>query len=337
MESGRGEGGALTDIPHPRETFEWIGPAAPEDAFADALDRGRLHHAWLVTGPSGVGKATFAYRAARRLLGAPPDDQWGRLGASADDPVSRRIAVRAAPDLLVLQTQPEDGKTRRFIPAEEAREVAGFFSKSPAAAPFRVAIIDSADDLNTHAANAVLKILEEPPSRGVIFLLSSSPGGLLATIRSRCRRLAISPPPRPQAVQWLTERAGTSADQAEILLDMARGAPGGGWRLAEAGALDADRAAAELLDSIGKPDAGKLQSLADGFRGAAGASRFSLVLDRLADHVRRRAAAEVDPSRAARLAEAWTALVEAPGRADAINLDRGEVFLNVLSRLRAIA
>ncbi|HEY1926249.1 MAG TPA: DNA polymerase III subunit delta' [Caulobacteraceae bacterium] len=327
----------MNDIPHPREAFEWIGPSAPEDAFVDALERGRLHHAWLVTGPSGVGKATFAYRAARRLLGAAPDPHLGRLGAAAEDPVSRRVAARAAPDLLVLQTQPEDGKTRRFIPVDEAREVPEFFSKSPAAAPYRVAIIDAADDMNMNSANAVLKILEEPPSRGVIFLLSSSPGGLLATLRSRCRRLAIAPPPRATAAPWLSERAGVTPDQAEILLDMARGAPGGAWRLAEAGGLDADRGALELLDSIARPDMAKLQSLADGFRGAAGATRFSLFLDRLADHVRWRAAAEADPARAARLAEAWTALVEAPRRADAINLDRGEVFLNILSRLRAIA
>jgi DNA polymerase-3 subunit delta' len=337
MGGGRGKDGLVTDIPHPRETFEWIGPAAPEDAFVDALERGRLHHAWLVTGPSGVGKATFAYRATRRLLGAAPDPQLGRLGSPADDLVSRRVAARAAPDLLVLQTQPEDGKTRRFIPVDEAREVPEFFSKSPAAAPYRVAIIDAADDMNTNSANAVLKILEEPPSRGVIFLLSSSPGGLLPTIRSRCRRLAIAPPPRASAAPWLSQRAGVTPDQAETLLDMARGAPGGAWRLAEAGGLDADRGALELLDSIARPDMTKLQSLADGFRGAAGATRFSLFLDRLADHVRWRAAAEADPARAARLAEAWTALVEAPRRADAINLDRGEVFLNILSRLRAIA
>jgi DNA polymerase-3 subunit delta' len=327
----------VTDIPHPRETFEWIGPSDPEDAFVDALDRGRLHHAWLVTGPSGVGKATFAYRATRRLLGAAPEPRLGRLGSAPEDPVSRRVAARAAPDLLVVQTQPEDGKTRRFIPAEEARQVSEFFSKSPAAAPYRVTIIDAADDMNTHAANAVLKILEEPPSRGVIFLLSSSPGGLLATIRSRCRRLTIAPPPRATAAPWLSQRAGVTPDQAETLLDMARGAPGGAWRLAEAGGLDADRGAFELLESIARPDMAKLQSLADSFRGAAGATRFSLFVDRLADHVRWRAAAEADPARAARLAEAWTALVEAPRRADAINLDRGEVFLNILSRLRAIA
>jgi DNA polymerase-3 subunit delta' len=327
----------VTDIPHPRETFEWIGPQAPEDAFVDVLDRGRLHHAWLVTGPPGVGKATFAYRAARRLLGAAPYAELGRLGAAPDDPVSRRVAVRAAQDLLVLQTQPEDGKSRRFIPAEEAREVSEFFSKSPAAAPYRVAIIDAADDLNIHAANAVLKILEEPPARGVIFLLSHAPGGLLATIRSRCRRLAIAPPPRELAAQWLAERAEVAADQAANLLDMARGAPGGAWRLAAAGALEADRAALDLLDSIGSADVAKLQSLADGFRTAAGAPRFSLFVDRLADHVRWRAAAEEDRGRAARLAEVWTALVEAPRRADAINLDRSEVFLNLLSRLRAIA
>jgi DNA polymerase-3 subunit delta' len=324
-------------VPHPRDSFDWIGPQAPERAFAEALDRGRLHHAWLVTGPTGVGKATFAYRVARRLLGAAAHPALGLLGASPDDPVSHQIAARSHPDLLVLQTDPEDGKTRRFIPAEEARGVSEFFSKSPASAPYRLAIVDAADDLNLHGANGVLKILEEPPARGVILLLSHSPGRLLATIRSRCRRLAIQPPPPETAVGWLAERAKIPAGEAGRLLEMARGAPGGAWRLADVGAIQADGAAADLLASLPSYDPAAVQALADSFRGAAGAARFGVFLGRLADHVRRRAVETDDPGRAARLAEAWTALCDAPRRADAINLDRGEVFLNLLSRLRPIA
>jgi DNA polymerase-3 subunit delta' len=328
-------------IPHPRETFAWVGDDAHERAFVGALERGRLHHAWLVTGPPGVGKATFAYRAARRLLGAAPVPALGALGAAPEDPVCRRILARANPDLLVLQTLVEDGKTRRFIPADEAREVADFFAKSPAAAPYRVAIIDVADDLNGFAANAVLKILEEPPERGVLFLLSHAPGRLLPTLRSRCRRLAVTTPAAETATPWVEARTGADRRTAARLLEMAGGAPGGAWRLAEAGALEADAAAVRLLASLAGEDPGPAQALADSFRGPAGAARFSLFCERLADHVRRRAVEGADDaeSRAVsrRLAEAWSQIAELPRRAEAVNLDRGEVLFNLLARLRATA
>ncbi|WP_309643629.1 DNA polymerase III subunit delta', partial [Phenylobacterium sp.] len=176
---------------HPNETFTLQGHEAAEASFEDARERGRLHHAWLLTGPEGVGKATFAYRAARRLLGAPAEPNYGILGAAPDHPVSRQIIAHSHPDILVLERVGEDGKPRKVIPVDEARKLSEFFSKSPATAPHRVAIIDAADDLNVNAANAVLKTLEEPPSRGVLLLVSHSPGRLLPTIRSRCRRLAF--------------------------------------------------------------------------------------------------------------------------------------------------
>jgi DNA polymerase-3 subunit delta' len=328
-------------IPHPRESFAWVGDEAHERAFVDALQRGRLHHAWLVIGPPGVGKATFAYRAARRLLGAAPAPALGPLGAAPDDPVCRRILARANPDLLVLQTLVEDGKARRFIPAEEAREVSDFFSKSPAAAPYRVAIIDVADDLNGVAANAVLKILEEPPPRGVIFLLSHAPGRLLPTIRSRCRRLAVATPKAESIVPWVQARTGADRATAARLLEMAGGAPGGAWRLADAGVLEADAAAARILASLGGDDPAPAQALADSFRGPAGAARFALFCERLAAQVHRRAVDDAgDPHHsvvAERLAEAWSQIAELPRRTEAVNLDRGEVLFSILARLRAAA
>jgi DNA polymerase-3 subunit delta' len=328
-------------IPHPRETFAWIGDDAHERAFVAALERGRLHHAWLVIGPPGVGKATFAYRAARRLLGAAPAPALGALGAAPEDPVCRRILARANPDLLVLQTLVEDGKARRFIPAEEARGVADFFAKSPAAAPYRVAIVDVADDLGGVAANGVLKILEEPPARGVIFLLSQAPGRLLPTIRSRCRRLAIAPPPADGVLAWVEARTGADRATAARLLDMAGGAPGAAWRLADAGALEADAAAARILAAVASDDPGPAQALADSFRGAAGAARFALFCERLADQVHRRAVQGAGDAAtrgvAERLAGAWSQIAELPRRVEAVNLDRGEVLFNILARLRAAA
>jgi len=327
-------------IPHPRETFNWAGPVDHEAAFLSALTRGRLHHAWMVTGPRGVGKATFAYRAARRLLGATPDGARGLLGSSPADPVSRQILGRAHPDLLVLQRDPEDGKTRRNIPVDEARDLSEFFSKSPAAAPYRVAIIDTADDLNTGAANALLKTLEEPPARGVIFLLASSPGALLPTIRSRCRRLAVPSPERDVAAPWVAERAGVSESDAGRLLDMALGAPGEAWRLSSLDALQAADAAARLVAALPAGDEKAALALAEGFRGAQGATRFSLLFDCLGEEVRARALSQVGGgaanARADAWSRAWSEMMAVRERVEAVNLDRGEAFLVTLSRLQAL-
>jgi len=327
-------------IPHPRETFDWSGDEAHERAFLDALDRGRLHHAWLIVGPEGVGKATFAYRAARRLLGAGRDASLGPLGCAPDHPVSRQILGRAHPDLLAMQRDPEDGKTRRGIPVDEARMLPEFFSKSPAAAPYRVAIIDTADDLNANAANAVLKTLEEPPERGVLLLISHAPGGLLPTIRSRCRRLRLEVPEPGRAARWVSAKAEVGPSEAERLLEMARGAPGGAWRLAAGGALEADRVAGELLAALPSPDEAAMLAIADSFRGPEGLARFGLFFDRLADRVHRlatgRIAAGETGVRLDRWAEIWDELVEAPRQAEAINLDRADLFFTTLSRLKAI-
>jgi DNA polymerase-3 subunit delta' len=326
--------------PHPRETFDWAGDEAHERAFLDALERGRLHHAWLVVGPEGVGKATFAYRAARRLLGARAEPGLGPLGAAPDDPVSRQILGRAHPDLLAIQRDPEDGKSRRNIPVEEARALPEFFAKSPASAPYRVAIIDTADDLNVFGANAVLKTLEEPPERGVLFLISHAPGGLLATIRSRCRRLRVDTPEPGGAARWVAARTGVGTGEAGRLLDMARGAPGGAWRLAAEGALEADKLAHDLLAALPAPDERAMLTIAEGFRGPAGLAKFQLFFNRLADQVHvmaaQRAAAGERSLVLDRWAEIWDDLVAAPRDAEAINLDRADLFFTTLSRLKAL-
>ena len=321
--------------PHPREVFDYLGDGAPERAFLSAMTRGRLHHAWLLTGPEGIGKATFAYRVARRLLGARSAPALGLLGAGPDDPVSRQIIARAHPDLLALQRDPEDGKTRRGIPVDEARGLPDFFSKSPATAPYRVAIIDTADDLNVNAANAVLKTLEEPPERGVLLLISHAPGALLPTIRSRCRQLRFSPPEAGAAAAWVAEKAEVSLVDAGRLLQMARHSPGQAWRLADQGALDVDHAAGEVMDHLPKMDDTAMLKLADSFRGPAGAARFNLFFDRLAARIHA-LALSLDRDRAAPWADIWSEIVDLPRQAEAVNLDRADVLYTALARLRAI-
>lgn len=325
----------MSDIPHPRNTYGMEHAEASEQAFLEAISRGRLHHAWLLTGPEGVGKATFAYRAARRLLGGRLDPAFGALGVSPDDGVARQVAARSHPDLLVLERPEVDGKLKRDIPVGEVRRAPEFFSKAPGSAPYRVCIVDAADDMNVSAANALLKTLEEPPERGVLLLVAHSPGRLLATLRSRCRRLAFPAWPTAQAAAFVARRAGVGPEEAAALADMAGGAPGAAWRMAASEALNLDGIAARLLSAPERPDLGELQGLADRFRGGEGMERFALFFERLGDRLRRRLTSEARPEDG--MAEAWSRFTALPAEVDGLNLDRGDAFWSALAELKQAA
>ena len=189
--------------PHPRDTVRLIGQATAEAAFLDAFTSGRLHHAWLLTGPRGVGKATLAWRIARFLLATPdpdPDDMFGvpaptSLDVDPEHPVARRIAAGAEPGLKSVN-RTENENTRRLrdqIVIDDIRALSGFFQLSAADGGRRVVIIDAADEMNPNAANALLKMLEEPPARTTLLLVCHQPSRLLPTIRSRCRTLRLRP------------------------------------------------------------------------------------------------------------------------------------------------
>ena len=329
----------MTELRHPREVFDLTGHEAAEEALEATRARGRLHHAWLLTGPEGAGKATFAYRAARRLLGAPEDLAYGVLGSSPDHPVSRQIIARSHPDLFVLERVGEDGKVRKVIPVDEARGLSEFFSKSPASAPHRVAIVDAADDLNVNAANAILKTLEEPPAHGVLLMVSHSPGRLLATIRSRCRRLAFQPLPLEQAAAFVREREDVTAEDALRLARMAGGAPGRAWALAGANAIAMDDAARALIEGLPRLDEAMALSLADRFRGGEGQAQFNLLFDRLAERVHgftmERAGQGIGGLD--RWAQAWETLQRLPREVEALNLDRADALFTALGELRQAA
>jgi DNA polymerase-3 subunit delta' len=286
-----------------------------------------------------VGKATFAYRAARRLLGAPEDRSHGILGSSPDHPVSRQIIAHAHPDLFVLERTGEDGKVRKVIPVEEARRISEFFSKSPASAPHRVAIVDAADDLNPFGANAILKTLEEPPAHGVLLIVSHAPGRLLPTIRSRCRRLAFPPLGLEETAAFVHDREDISVEDSLRLAKMAGGAPGRAWALAGAEALEMDDAARALIEGLPRVDEAMALSLADRFRGGEGQAQFDLLFDRLAERVHGFAA-----ERAAQgvggldcWAQVWETLQRLSRDVEALNLDRADALFTALGELRQAA
>jgi DNA polymerase-3 subunit delta' len=330
---------AEIEVPHPREVYELQGQLAAEESFEDARVRGRLHHAWLLTGAEGVGKATFAYRAARRLLGAPADPEYGLLGSNPQHPVCRQVAARSHPDIMVLEREGPDGKPRRIIPVDDARKLSEFFSKSPASAPHRVAIIDAADDLNPNAANAILKTLEEPPPRGVLLMVSHAPGRLLPTIRSRCRRLAFQPLSLEVTAEFVAERAGSNPEDALRLARMAEGAPGRALALAAANALAMDDAARDLLVDLPVVDEGRAMLLAEKFRGGEGAAQFALLFERLSDRVHQFATSQAGQGHGPldRWAGAWETLQRLPREVEGLNLDRADAFFTALSELRQAA
>jgi len=326
----------MADPPvHPRETYAYEGGEGPERAFLEALERQRLHHAWLLCGPEGVGKATFAYRAARRLLGARPDERFGLLGSAPDDHVNRMIVAGSHPDFLVLERETDGDKVKKFISVDAARALPEFFAKTPSQSPYRVAIVDAADDMNVNAANALLKTLEEPPERGVLFLVAHAPGRLMATIRSRCRRLTFHPWSDPDVAAFLNARTDLPETQVAAIASMAHGAPGRALSLASSEALAFDAQAQALV--LGEPPAdAELLGVVDRFRGSEGQVRFELFLERLAEAVR----AQVTGGQAGRGVERWTALWDrlalAPGEADALNLDRADVFWSLVAELKAV-
>ena len=325
--------------PHPREVYDLQGQEEAEVAFEAARGRGRLHHAWLLTGPEGVGKATFAYRAARRLLGAPAYPDLGVLGADPSHPVARQVAARSHPDLFVLEREGPDGKPRRVIPVDDARKLSEFFSKSPASAPHRVAIIDAADDLNPNAANAILKTLEEPPPRGVLLMVSHSPGRLLPTVRSRCRRLAFPSLGVEATAAFMRARTEANPEDALRLAHMAEGAPGRALTLAANHALVVDDAARELISNLPQIDPARALSLAEKFRGGEGAAQFQLLFERLSDRVHALAMDHAGQGIGGLdgWAQAWEVLQRLPREVEGLNLDRTDALFTALGELRRAA
>lgn len=209
----------------------WIGQDQPIAAFLSALGGDRLHHGWLLAGPEGVGKGGIARDFAKALLSdLPPHDVQAFL-AGWSAPAVRLVEAGTHPDLTVLQRLPRDrkadgGELARNISVDQVRELSRFLHLAPSMAARRVVIIDSIDDMERGAANALLKSLEEPPSGVVFLLISHSPGRLLPTIRSRCRTLLFAPLADSAVEQVLASASDLGAGQRQLLVEAAEGSPG---------------------------------------------------------------------------------------------------------------
>ncbi len=272
-------------LPEPCENPELIGQEAAEAVLLQAAGEGRLAHAWLLAGPRGIGKATLAYRFARHLLaqGEAADQELGLFGASEppqdgiaadmslapDHPVFRRVAAGGHPDFKVLEpgVNEKTGRPRTEITVDQVRKATDFLRLTAAEGGWRIVLVDSADALNANAANALLKILEEPSRHSLLLLVSHAPGRLLATVRSRCCHLSLRPLP-DAAVGELLRRGQPDLDDAEAatLARLAEGSIGRALELADVGGL-------ELY--------GELVALLAGLAGGNGAAARGLDSERL--------------------------------------------------------
>ncbi len=332
----------MTEPPEPRANPLLIGHEAAEAALLGALRAGRMHHAWLLTGPEGVGKATLAFRFARWLLAGAPDGPG--LALDPSHPVFRRIAAGSHADLLTVQRTPgSDGKKLRSeIAVDDVREVGAFLRLTPAEGGWRVVIVDRADELNRNAANALLKILEEPPSRALLLLVCAAPGRLPVTIRSRCRRLALHALGDAEMARVLARfLPDVSEDERGRLITLAEGSPGRALLLRDAQGL----ALADLVDQVlaglpELPDAG--WEIADKLAPGEGFSTFmDLLRAAIASAVREEARGRADPEQA-RLAalrpldawgDVWHALGRLQDETERFALDRRQAILTGLRLL----
>lgn len=255
--------------PHPRMTPRVIGQDAAIRAFVEAARGDRLHHAWLLTGPRGTGKATLAWAIARWLLsGAESDD----LSVPETSGPARRIAALAEPGLHLVR-RPWDDKAGRLsaqITVDEIRRLLSFFHLSASGeGARRIAIIDAADELNTAAANALLKILEEPPRDALILIVAHQPAGLLPTIRSRCRTLRLAPL-SPDDMEAALAGLGVGGE-AEALAALAGGSVGEALRLDGQDGLARYQQIVDLFATLPRLDRLAAAKLADAAAGRAGA------------------------------------------------------------------
>lgn len=302
----------IPGAPHPRDTPILYGQDAAQASFLDAFAQDRLHHGWLLTGPRGVGKATLAWRIARFLLAqepggglfGPPDS----LDVSPDHPVSHRIVAGSEPGLLPIRRalDQKTGKLRAQITVDEVRKLRDFFAMSSAEGGRRVVIVDAADEMNISAANALLKLLEEPPEGALLLLVAHQPSRLLPTIRSRCRELRLRSLSPDDMAQALLQATGDASDSV-ALEQLSGGSVGEAIRMMSGDGLSVYAEIVALLGQIPRISRPKMQVLCNSLVGKDAEPKFDLVV-RLFD---------LALSRVARAGATGTALPEAvPGEAE---------------------
>jgi DNA polymerase-3 subunit delta' len=346
------ESDRFPDAPHPRETLSFFGNSGAEREMLDAYRRNRLAQAWILSGPEGIGKATLAWRMARFLLAHPdplsPEVQHARtLEVAEENFAARRIAAMALADTFLLRRQWNE-KTKKLyteIRIEDVRKTINSFHHGSGAGHWRVAIVDSADDLNRASANALLKLIEEPPERSLFLIVTHQLGRVLPTIRSRCRKLSL---------EALSERDVASAVRAigapwsdmpdDKIVAAARGAEGSvreALRLLDGDGVSFDQTLRSLFDKLPKVDWLAVHALADKLTGRDNESAyesFMKALRRWLDAQLRMGASQgLRPVRLVAYADAWDEIMRAARDTETFNFDKRALVLTIFGRLEQAA
>jgi DNA polymerase-3 subunit delta' len=328
----------------PRETTVLFGHGEAEQQLLTAYRGKRMPHAWLIGGEPGIGKATLAYRMARFVL-AHPDPKAPEVQAASDlfvdpeNPVARRIVAHAHSDLLVLErTLNDKGNLRRDIAVDDVRKTVQFFGSTAGEGGWRVCIVDCADDLNKEGANALLKILEEPPARSLLLVVSHSPARLLPTIRSRCRRLPL----RPLDESDLLAAAATALDidagdpQLARAAALAQGSVARAISLYDGPSLAIREKIAGMLAALPRTDGQALHALSDQIARADDAI-YAGFTDSVRDWLTARLGDGGNTRSLARVSDAWEKFNRASAETDAFNLDRKPLVFSTFALLAEAA
>jgi DNA polymerase-3 subunit delta' len=332
----------LENAPHPREQIALFGHEAAERAFLEAVGGGRLHHAWLIGGPEGVGKATLAYRMARFLLAQPrAGAPASTLDVAKDHPVQRLIAAQSHPNLAVLRRAAATDKkaASTTIPVDAVRRAMGLFTSTAADGGYRVCVVDSADDLLAASANALLKMVEEPPPRSIFLIVSHAPQRVLPTIRSRCRRLTLRPL-APDDVRRAVSSLGPPwtqqpPDALAEAIAMGEGSVRRTLEMLDETKIRLVRDVSAALRALPHVDAKAVLSLSEILARKDGEEAYALALDTVlrwaGDELRGKAG--LGAARLAPLAEACEKVARAAQEADEYNLDRRPLVISMFDDL----
>ena len=335
----------MTEEISPRTSNVLFGHTTAEQALLDAYKSGRIAHAWLIGGSPGIGKATLSYRFARFVLAhpdptAPNVQNANSLAVDANHPVARRMAAQGQPDFFVLErvVNEQTGKLYTQIRVEDVRKLVAFFGATAREGGWRVAIVDAVDDLAREGANALLKVLEEPPQRALLLLVSHSPGRELPTIRSRCRRLLLRPLQEEDVRSALALATERDADDPE-LAQAAAGADGSVARalaLLEGEGLALREQVLAALSQLPDPDPRALHAMAEKLAGTDPqvlAAFMDLVNGWMSQRLGR---GEGKPERLAGIAQAWERINRSARDVESYNLDRKPFVFSVFADLAAL-
>jgi DNA polymerase-3 subunit delta' len=317
-----------------------LGQDKAAEQFTSAWARRKLHHAWLLAGPKGVGKASFAKAAARRVLAdaaGPPSDLPG-IGTDDEHPIVKLVNAGSHPDMRWLERLPkEKGEgLARDITIKQIRALGEFMGMTAALSPWRVAVIDSMDELNKEASNALLKILEEPPPNTLFFLVSHAPGRLLSTIRSRCRRLQFEALDDDAMTSILEARSPElSAAERRRIVAMSFGSAGRALAFAELGLAKLEESALAILRQ-GDPTNARRSDLATELGKKAAADRYAAFLD-LAPSLIAREARKLEGGRRERALDAYAKARELAAVAPRLSLDPAATVFQLGGILASVA